>query len=184
MKKHLSPMQGSLAQSIKQSSQFLVRVDNASIMYPASAIDSLLMINSKNSNNIYTSSKLLQKKMRGIDTWNGSLSAADFYASANYFSQKWKEINSDFPNWVWIPCSRLGSLSEVSNPTIIDWDLYIYFFFFQKRKLSNFVPQTEGYLALEKLNFQIERRKDSSLVCAFLPNSSLICIEISLLFFF
>ncbi|XP_078173067.1 autophagocytosis-associated family protein [Carex rostrata] len=72
--------------------------------------------------------------MRGIGTWNGSLSAADFYASANYFSQKWKEINSDFANWVWIPCSRLGSLSE-----------------------------TEGYLALEKMNFQIERRKDSSL---------------------
>jgi hypothetical protein len=59
--------------------------------------------------------------MKGVCTWNGSLSAADFYASAIYFSQKWKEINLDFPDWIWVPCNRLGAVSEVSHPTIISF---------------------------------------------------------------
>ncbi|KAJ4761807.1 Ubiquitin-like-conjugating enzyme ATG10 [Rhynchospora pubera] len=71
--------------------------------------------------------------MRGVCTRSGSLSAADFYASAIYFSQRWNETNSDFPNWVWIPCSRLGAISE-----------------------------DEGYLVLEKIKLQTERN-DSNL---------------------
>ncbi|KAJ1690990.1 hypothetical protein LUZ63_015145 [Rhynchospora breviuscula] len=71
--------------------------------------------------------------MRGVSTWNGSLSAADFYTSAVCFSQKWKELNSDFPNWIWVPSSRLGAISEA-----------------------------EGYLVLEKMKLPTERN-DSSL---------------------
>ncbi|KAJ3696805.1 hypothetical protein LUZ61_000510 [Rhynchospora tenuis] len=70
--------------------------------------------------------------MRGVGTWNGSLSAADFYASAICFSQRWKELNSDLPKWVWMPCSRLCAISE-----------------------------DEGYLVLEKIKLRGERNNSN-----------------------
>ncbi|KAM0044535.1 hypothetical protein Hdeb2414_s0010g00354481 [Helianthus debilis subsp. tardiflorus] len=42
-------------------------------------------------------------------TCDGSLSSTDFQIAANAFAEKWKNFNSDFPEWVWIDCSnRLG----------------------------------------------------------------------------
>ncbi|OAY63833.1 Ubiquitin-like-conjugating enzyme ATG10 [Ananas comosus] len=55
--------------------------------------------------------------------WNGTLSPDEFNTAATALAKRWKETDSTLPEWIWIPCQRMG----VSSSNV------------------------EGYLALEKV---------------------------------
>lgn len=40
--------------------------------------------------------------------WNGTLSPDEFYTAATALAKRWKEIDSTLPEWIWIPCQRMG----------------------------------------------------------------------------
>ncbi|KAJ3675360.1 hypothetical protein LUZ60_004402 [Juncus effusus] len=71
--------------------------------------------------------------MAGLSKWDGSLSLDEFNSSATALIKRWNEIESGFPNWIWVPCCRLGVSSK-----------------------------NEGYLALEKMCVNSEKSNSSS----------------------
>ncbi|KAL2488392.1 Ubiquitin-like-conjugating enzyme ATG10 [Forsythia ovata] len=44
--------------------------------------------------------------MISISSWDGTLSAAEFYVAACAFSELWKKFNLALPQWSWIPSSK------------------------------------------------------------------------------
>ncbi|KAK7301471.1 hypothetical protein RJT34_12336 [Clitoria ternatea] len=48
----------------------------------------------------------LEGSVKGIITWDGTLSSSDFSLSAHTFCDKWKRFNPSFPPWLWIPCAK------------------------------------------------------------------------------
>ncbi|KAL6271060.1 hypothetical protein ACE6H2_027971 [Prunus campanulata] len=61
-------------------------------------------------------------------SWDGTLTSRDFLVSARAFAEKWKEFNSAFPPWTWVPCPP-------KQPTCY---------------LPQLQQQRQGYLSLEK----------------------------------
>nr|CAD1819898.1 unnamed protein product [Ananas comosus var. bracteatus] len=61
--------------------------------------------------------------MGSSSLWNGTLSPDEFNTAATALAKRWKETDSTLPEWIWIPCQRMG----VSSSNV------------------------EGYLALEKV---------------------------------
>ncbi|KAM1318546.1 hypothetical protein EV2_003871 [Malus domestica] len=44
--------------------------------------------------------------------WDGALSSRDFYVAARAFADNWKEFNSPFPPWNWVPSPHLSQLQQ------------------------------------------------------------------------
>ncbi|XP_050145852.1 ubiquitin-like-conjugating enzyme ATG10 isoform X2 [Malus sylvestris] len=59
--------------------------------------------------------------------WDGALSSRDFHVAARAFANNWKEFNSAFPPWTWVPSPK------------------------QPPHLSRLQQQQHGYLSLEKI---------------------------------
>lgn len=38
--------------------------------------------------------------------WDGALSSRDFHVAARAFANNWKEFNSAFPPWTWVPSPK------------------------------------------------------------------------------
>ncbi|XP_072950309.1 ubiquitin-like-conjugating enzyme ATG10 isoform X2 [Typha angustifolia] len=53
-------------------------------------------------------------------SWKGALSPDDFNASAVALAKRWKEIDATLPQWIWMPCRRLGVSSNVEGYLVLE----------------------------------------------------------------
>lgn len=41
-----------------------------------------------------------------VSSWDGTLSASEFYLAACAFADKWKMFNPAYPQWSWVSCPK------------------------------------------------------------------------------
>ncbi|XP_041993503.1 ubiquitin-like-conjugating enzyme ATG10 isoform X4 [Salvia splendens] len=41
-----------------------------------------------------------------VESWDGTLSFTEFFVAASTFSEQWRKLNSNLPQWTWIPSPK------------------------------------------------------------------------------
>ncbi|WOK91313.1 hypothetical protein Cni_G00004 [Canna indica] len=49
--------------------------------------------------------------MASVCHWDGTLSPSDFDSSVSTLCERWREANTDLPQWLWMPCHMAGASS-------------------------------------------------------------------------
>ncbi|GER40775.1 autophagocytosis-associated family protein [Striga asiatica] len=58
----------------------------------------------------------MEGELNMLESWDGTLSAAEFYVAACAFAEQWKKFNSYLPQWSWVPSAKLPWISHPNHP--------------------------------------------------------------------